>query len=72
MRDSFRPIMNKYLSDEKLRQGREEFRQYEYRSLKDRTKMLDPIVDMRSEYQKVRNNRTTIPKSVIRGTTSSR
>ena len=72
MKDSLRPIMNKYMSDLNHHKNVLDYRRRQGQSVENRDKMLEPIVDMSNEYKKVRSNKTSIPKSVIRGTTSTR
>tara|TARA_A100001015_G_C14971373_1_gene705286 strand:- start:786 stop:1004 length:219 start_codon:yes stop_codon:yes gene_type:complete len=72
MRDSFRPIHNNFITQDNQKKNSEDFRRRQNGRVMEKMKMLDPIVDMTNEYKKVRSNKTTIPKSVIRGTTSSR
>ena len=72
MKDSLRPIMNKYMSDLNHHKNVLDYRRRQGQRVENRDKMLEPIVDMSNEYRKVRSNKTSIPKSVIRGTTSTR
>ena len=72
MKDSLRPIMNKYMSDLNHHKNVLDYRRSQGQRVENRDKMLEPIVDMSNEYKKVRSNKTSIPKSVIRGTTSTR
>ena len=72
MKDSLRPIMNKYISDLNHQKNVLDYRRRQGQRVENRNKMLEPIVDMSNEYRKVRSNKTSIPKSVIRGTTSTR
>ena len=72
MRDSFRPIHNNFITQDNQKKNSEDFRRRQNGSVMEKMKMLEPIVDMTNEYKKVRSNKTTIPKSLIRGTTSSR
>ncbi len=72
MRDSFRPIHNNFITQDNQKKNSEDFRRRQNGRVMEKMKMLEPIVDMTNEYKKVRSNKTTIPKSLIRGTTSSR
>ena len=72
MRDSFRPIHNNFITQDNQKKNSEDFRRRQNGRVMEKMKMLQPIVDMTNEYKKVRSNKTTIPKSLIRGTTSSR
>ena len=72
MRDSFRPIHNNFITQDNQKKNSEDFRRRQNGRVMEKMKMLEPIVDVTNEYKKVRSNKTTIPKSLIRGTTSSR
>ena len=72
MRDSFRPIHNNFITQDNQKKNSEDFRRRQNGRVMEKMKMLEPIVDMTNEYKKIRSNKTTIPKSLIRGTTSSR
>ena len=65
-------VKRNYQSDYEYKKKLDDFRTRQSNRLKEETKNIPPIIDMRDAYSKVRQSNTTIPQSVLSATSSRR
>ena len=65
-------IERNYQSDFEYKKKLDDFKKRQSNRLKEETKNIPPIIDMRDAYSKVRQSNTTIPQSVLSATSSRR
>ena len=65
-------VKRNYQSDYEYKKKLDDFKKRQSNRLKEETKNIPPIVDMRDAYLKVRQSNTTIPQSVVSATSSRR
>ena len=65
-------VRRNYQSDYEYKKKLEDFKKRQSNRLKEETKNIPPIIDMRDAYSKVRQSNTTIPQSVVSATSSRR
>ena len=65
-------IERNYQSDYEYKKKLEEFRKRQSNKLKEETKNIPTIIDMRDAYSQVRKSNETIPQSVVSATSSRR
>ena len=65
-------IERNYQSDYEYKKKLEDFRERQSNRLKEETKNIPPIIDMRDAYSQVRKSNETIPQSVVSATSSRR
>ena len=65
-------VKRNYQSDYEYKKKLDDFKKRQSNRLKEETKNIPPIIDMRDAYSKVRQSNTTIPQSVLSATSSRR
>ena len=65
-------VKRNYQSDYEYKKKLDDFRTRQSNRLKEETKNIPPIIDMRDAYSQVRKSNTTIPQSVLSATSSRR
>ena len=65
-------VKRNYQSDYEYKKKLDDFKKRQSNRLKEETKNIPPIIDMRDAYSQVRKSNTTIPQSVLSATSSRR